>query len=226
MDVCGRFSLAYEDWGTMLDYFAVQNAGFVQPPRYNVAPGQQISAIIDAPGGRRIGLLKWGLIPGFAKDAKSAMQSINARLETVNQKPMFKRLVSRKRCLIPADGFFEWKRTGTSKEPYRMTVKDRPFFGFAGLYDTWVSPEGERISTCLILTTTPNALMAPIHNRMPVILSREGEDMWLDSSVSDGELACSLLGSYSSDEMTAYRVASSVGNVRNDSPECIAPLQA
>lgn len=224
--MCGRFSLAYEDWGEMLDYWGVQNAEFVQPPRYNVAPGQEIAAIIGASSGRRVGLLKWGLVPNFAKDTKTSMQSINARLETVNEKPMFRRLVARKRCLIPADGFFEWKRQEGGKEPYRIVVKDRPFFGLAGLYDTFINPAGERLSTCLILTTRPNPLMAEIHNRMPVILSREAEAVWLDNTVTDGEVACSVLGSYSADEMAAYRVSPMVGNVRNDSPECIQSIEA
>ncbi|KPV45284.1 SOS response-associated peptidase [Alicyclobacillus ferrooxydans] len=222
--MCGRFSLAYEDWGEMLDYFGVENAIFTEPPRYNVAPGQDVAAVIGRPDKRRIGMLKWGLIPSFAKDEKTAIKSINARLETVASKPMFRTLMARKRCVIPADGFYEWKRIGESKRPYRIVTKDRPFFGFAGLYDTWVGQDGHRVSTCVILTTKPNDVMREIHDRMPVILTREMENLWLDSTVSDIDHLVERVGSYPSDLMRAYPVSPIVGNVRNDSPECLQPI--
>jgi putative SOS response-associated peptidase YedK len=225
LTVCGRFSLAYEDWGEMLDYWGIINTDFSEGSRYNVAPGQEISAIIDSPTGHRIGRLKWGLVPNFAKDSKSAIQSINARLETALSKPMFRKLVTRRRCVIPADGFFEWKRSGSNKQPYRIVIDNRPFFGLAGLYDIWTGPDGTRLSTCLILTTKPNEVMSEIHDRMPVILTAEAEKVWLDSGITDGELACSLLGPYSAHHMRAYPVSPLVGNVRNDSKDCIVPLE-
>lgn len=225
MTMCGRFSLAYEDWGEMLNYWGVVNTDFAQGPRYNVAPGQDISAVIDSPSGHRIGRLRWGLVPSFAVNSKPAIQSINARLETVLQKPMFKRLVARRRCVIPTDGFFEWKRSGANKQPYRIVIDERPFFGFAGLYDTWTRPDGTRVSTCLILTTKANEMMAEIHDRMPVILTEEAEKIWLDSGISDGEFVCSSLDPYPARHMRAYPVSSLVGNVRNDSKACIEPLQ-
>lgn len=224
--MCGRFTLAYEDWGTMLEYWAVSNLVFEQSPRYNVAPGQDIAAIVAGRDERRVGMLKWGLVPNWAKSEKAMHPPINARAETLLDKPTFKQLVSRKRCLIPADGFYEWKAVAGSKakQPYRIVTTDRPFFGFAGLYDTWVNDAGDRVSTCAIITTKPNALMKDIHNRMPAILARGSEDIWLDHAVTDGELAHSLLQPYPAEQMRAYPVSQSVGNFRNDTSDCLAEV--
>jgi len=224
--MCGRFSLAYEDWGSMLEYWAVSNLVFEQAPRYNVAPGQDIAAIVAGRGERRIGMLKWGLVPSWARQEKAMHQAINARAETLLDKSTFKQLLSRKRCLIPADGFYEWKQGPgrKAKQPYRIVTNDRPFFGFAGLYDTWVNADGERVSTCAIITTQANALIQEIHNRMPVILARGSEDIWLDHDVTDDELAHALLQAYPAELLRAYPVSSLVGNFRNDTAQCLAEV--
>jgi putative SOS response-associated peptidase YedK len=203
----------------MLDYFGLTDNGFRYPPRYNIAPSQQAPAIISDGKERRIGLLKWGLLPSWSKTEKTSFGTINARAETLLVAPSFRNLVSRKRCIIPADGFYEWHRH--TKKPYRIRLKKREVFAFAGLYDTWRSPDGKKkISTFTIITCRPNIFMTTLHDRMPVILTRENEDIWLDRSITDTDVLMSVLQPYSED-MYAYRVPEIVGNVRNDGPECI-----
>ncbi|MCL6453122.1 MAG: SOS response-associated peptidase [Alicyclobacillus sp.] len=220
--MCGRFSLAYENWGEMLSYFAVSNRLFERPPRYNLAPGQEIAAIVAGRGERRVGLLRWGLVPSWAQHPNALYQAINARAETLLEKPTFRQLLVRKRCVILADGFYEWQQRPLKKQkqPYRI-VTDRPFFGFAGLYDTWLSPDGERLHTCTIITTAANDCVAPIHRRMPVILQESAEDVWLDPAVTETELLRAQLQPFPAERMHAYPVSPMVGNVRNDSPDCL-----
>jgi putative SOS response-associated peptidase YedK len=146
---------------------------------------------------------------------------INARAETLLEKPAFRSLVARRRCLIPADGFYEWQKNGKAKQPMRIVLKDRQLFSMAALYDIWVKPDGSKLSTCSIITTAPNTLMEPIHNRMPVILRREDEQEWLDRNNQDVHELVSLLKPYDAEQMTAYPVSAIVGNVRNDSEACI-----
>jgi putative SOS response-associated peptidase YedK len=155
-----------------------------------------------------------------------AGKMINARAETLLQKPSFKHLISRKRCVIPADSFYEWKRAGGKKQPMRIMMKDGRVFSLAGLYDIWTNPAtGEKLGTFTMITTSPNELVAEIHSRMPVILDREGEAMWLDRSNTDGEALMELLRPYPAQEMKAYAVSPIVGNVKNDGPECIAETE-
>jgi putative SOS response-associated peptidase YedK len=146
---------------------------------------------------------------------------INARAETILEKASFKNLIRRKRAIIPADGFYEWKQLGSKKQPMRITMKDGAIFSMAALYDTWLAPDGRKISTCTIITTTPNSLMADIHDRMPVILSPEDEALWLNRDNDDVERLTALLRPYSAELMRAYPVSPIVGNVKNDTPECI-----
>jgi putative SOS response-associated peptidase YedK len=185
---------------------------------------QQVMAIIHDGEHNRMGELRWGLVPSWAKDEKIAGKMINARSETLLEKPAFKKLIHRKRCLIPADGFYEWKKEGTAKQPMRIVLKDRQLFGMAGLYDTWMREDGAKISTCTIITTAPNRLMEPIHDRMPVILRQEDEPVWLNRNNQDAGQLMSLLKPYDDHEMSAYPVSSAVGNVRNDSEDCIAEV--
>ena len=149
---------------------------------------------------------------------------VNARKETLLEKPSFKNLMATKRCLVLADGFFEWRHVGQEKRPLRIRIKARDVFGMAGLYDTWADQNGNKTSTCTVITITSNELMKDIHARMPVILSKEDENLWLDRSVQDPVRLMSILNPYPASDMYAYPVSSVVGNVRNDSPECIAPL--
>lgn len=221
--MCGRFTLIVELEELMFRFHVGPFSRY--QPRYNVAPGQEIISIIHDGEVNRMGLLRWGLIPQWAKDAKIANQTMNARAETIAEKPAYRVPFQRKRCLIPADGFYEWKRSAGNKQPMRIIMKNRELFAMAGLYDTWLDPQGNKISTCTIITTQPNELMQDIHNRMPVILRPEDEALWLDRSVQDTALLQSLLQPYDASEMTAYPVHPMVGNVRNDTPECIKELK-
>lgn len=221
--MCGRFTLT-EDWAFMLDYFGISASTYDQSPRYNIAPGQHVAAIISDGEERRIGPLKWGLVPSWAKDAKIGALTVNARAETLDEKPAFKPLLSRKRCLIPADGFYEWKKIAKKKQPMRMVLTDRKVFAFAGLYDTWIQPNGNKLSTCTLITTKSNDLMAEIHDRMPAILLPGNEEHWLDRGIEDPGKIISLLAPYPSEYMRAYPVGSLVGNVKNDVVECIEEI--
>ncbi|WP_343049835.1 SOS response-associated peptidase [Paenibacillus phytohabitans] len=180
--------------------------------------------MIASDEGKRLGELRWGLVPFWAKDDKIGSRMINARAKTVAEKPAFKRLLKSKRCIIPADGFYEWKKDGTSKQPYRILMTDGSIFSFAGLYDTWEDPEGKKVSTCTIITTTPNSLMADIHDRMPVILRPEDEADWLGRDNDDVESLLKLLKPYDAAKMRAYKVPSAVGNVRNNSKELLEDI--
>ena len=148
---------------------------------------------------------------------------INARAETVAEKPSFRRALQKRRCLVLADGFYEWRKEGKKKTPMYITLKSHEPFGFAGLWETWKSPEGEAIHSCTLITTTPNALMESIHNRMPVILPRDAEAQWLDRAIEDPERLLPLLAPYSAADMDAYTVSLAVNSPRNDSPVCIEP---
>lgn len=190
-------------------------------PRFNIAPGQMIAAVIAHNGRNRIGRLQWGLIPSWAKDAKIGSSLINARAETLMDKPSFRKALLHKRCLIPADGFYEWKKTPKGKQPLRFTLKSKEIFAMAGIYDSWMSPDGHRVNSCSIITTAPNRLVEDVHDRMPVILRPEYEALWLDRGLSQAGELLPLLVSYDPDAMTAYPVHAMVGNVKNDVSTCI-----
>lgn len=193
----------------------------VCPPRYNVAPTQDVAAIVSDGRNRRIGRLRWGLIPAWADSDKTTFTTFNARSDKLLANGMWKRLVPRKRCIIPADGFYEWRKS--DKQPFRIHLKSRPVFGLAGLYDTWTSPDGKtKVSSCTVITCQPNLFMSSIHDHMPVILREEHHDLWLDRGITGTELVTSVLGSYSNSDMQAYPVSRMVGCVRNDTPQCIA----
>lgn len=223
--MCGRYTLVYEDFGFLLNYYGITyDTKLDYPARYNVAPGQDVPAVIHDGQKRRIGLLRWGLIPSWTKDQQIGLKMINARAETLPTKETFKRLLARKRCLIPADGFYEWKTLPNGrKQPMRIVLPSRPLFSFAGLYDTWYSPAGKKLSTCTIVTVEPNSLMQTIHSRMPAILHREDEEKWIHPGGDGGDLT-ELLRSYPEGDMKAFPVAPLVGNVSNDVPECILPV--
>jgi len=219
--MCGRYTLVVSLEELMFRYGIEELPNHFHTPRYNVAPMQMMAAIIHDGEARRMGELKWGLVPSWAEDDKIGGKMINARAETILEKPSFKTLISRRRCLIPADGFYEWKRVGTSKQPMRITMKDRSIFSMAGLYDIWVSPKGNKIGTFTIITTKPNKLMADIHDRMPVILPREQEDSWIRRQNQDAGQLVAMLKPYPPELMLAYPVSPKVGSVKNDSPDLI-----
>ena len=191
-------------------------------PNYNVAPTHDMPILRRKKGDRRceLAMARWGLIPHWAKDAKIAYSTINARSETAASKPAFRDAFKQRRCLVPADGFFEWRRNGKDKQPYLIRLKGGELFAFAGLWSTWRSPEGEDITSYTIMTTEPNALTAEIHNRMPVILARDDLERWLALDRDSAD----LLKPYPADDMEAYPVSKRVGNVRNNDAELIEPL--
>lgn len=222
--MCGRFTITVTLEELITHYLIVDSKLATLKPNYNVAPMHNVPAVIASDAGNRLGELRWGLVPFWAKDDKIGSKMINARAETVAEKPAFKRLLKTKRCIIPADGFYEWKKDGTSKQPYRILMSDGSLFSFAGLYDTWEDPEGKKLSTCTIITTTPNSLMEDIHDRMPVILRPEDEADWLGRDNDDVESLLKLLKPYDAAKMRAYKVPSAVGNVRNNSKELVEDI--
>ncbi|WP_163583481.1 SOS response-associated peptidase [Gracilibacillus saliphilus] len=218
--MCGRFTLdtsievLESELGIVLTEFQ---------PSYNIAPTQQVLSIVGTNQGRKAGYLQWGLVPVWAKDPKIGSKMINARSETVDEKPSFKRLLSRRRCLIVADSFYEWKREEKEKQPYRITVNDGQLFTFAGLWDRWSSGDQEIVS-CTILTTKPNRLMESIHDRMPVILQDKGQDNWIDPTIDDKAFLKSFLLPLDDSLMKAYPVSKKVNNPRNNDQSLIEPI--
>ncbi|WP_336764499.1 SOS response-associated peptidase [Paenibacillus sp. USHLN196] len=222
--MCGRFTIT-DPLDSILDrYYASIADGFEYKPNYNAAPMQYIPTIIGSKNGNRLGALRWGLVPTWAKDDKIGNKMINARAETLAEKPSFKRLISSKRCIIPTNGFYEWKKEESTKRPMRILMKDDSIFSLAGLYDTWTDPDGNRLSTCTIITTEPNSLMEVIHNRMPVILRPEDEAEWLGRDNDDVQSLLGFLKPYQASEMRAYEVPKEVGNVRNNSVELLKEI--
>lgn len=220
--MCGRFSLRVE-LAELLAYYDIMDTAFDYVPRYNIAPGQHIPAIIAGPDGRRLGGLKWGLVPEWSRDARIGNKMINARAETIAEKPAFRKPFRTKRCIVPADGFYEWRKA--DKQPHRIVHRDESLLSMAALYDVWVSPTGEKLATVTIVTTEPNPLMAALHDRMPVILPRDRVDTWLDRDVREPEELLPLLEPYPADDMRAYPVDPLVGNVKNDVPACLDPYE-
>ncbi len=215
--MCGRFYLL--DLFGLLMRFKLKLSPKIKP-RYNIAPTQDIVAVIND-GGYRVVHFRWGLIPFWSKKIVSGM--INARAETVEKKPSFKHSLQSKRCLIPANGFYEWKKEGNRKKPHRIFLKDETAFSFAGLWDSWISPKGESINSCTIITTSANALIEPIHNRMPVILSEDAEKVWLNKNADIATLK-GMLNPYPPELMKSHEISTTVNNPRNDSPEVLNPL--
>lgn len=222
--MCGRFLLANPN-DAIYDLFDVNDLPELKP-RYNLAPTQTVPAIRIQPGDEAISLchLRWGLIPSWAKDAKIGSRMINARSETAASKPSFRTAFKRRRCLIPADGYYEWaKQAGGPKQPYLIHLPERQPFAMAGLWERWIDRNEEPIESFTILTTDANESVEALHNRMPVIMPRENFIEWLDPSVLDSKRVESLL-TYSP-QLEAFPVGAQVNNVRNDDPSCIEPVE-
>jgi putative SOS response-associated peptidase YedK len=213
--MCGRFTLSV-DFETIKMAFNIFNitGRFDHVPRYNIAPTQMIPVIAGNNPGREISIMRWGLIPFWAKDPKIGHSMFNARAETIDQKPAFRDSFRSRRCLVPADGFFEWKRTAKLKLPMRFVLPDRSVFAFAGIWDRWEDPAGKEVLSCSIITTAANSFMAGIHERMPAILKPEDYSGWLEAGHKE------LLQPYPG-EMDVYEVPPLVNSPRNDIPECI-----
>ena len=221
--MCGRFIILSDLEHIQLALPIDQVNGEVKPS-YNIAPTQSVATVVRRDGKNILEAMRWGLIPVWAKDASIGAKMINARAETLAEKASFKRPLKSQRCLIVADGFFEWQKTGAQKIPMFIRLRDEKPFGFAGLYDVWRSREGQSLTTCTIITTTPNELMATIHDRMPVILPPQAYARWLDPANQDlGELQ-KLLQPYPAEEMIAYSVSTAVNSPRNNSAELIRPV--
>src|SRR5206468_1131262 len=195
-------------------------------PRYNSAPSQPVAVVRRFPDDldRKLAMLRWGLIPAWAKDPAKARQPINAKSETVAELPTFRVAFRKRRCLIPADGFYEWQQEGGRKQPVYICMKDREPFAFAGLWERWVGEEDKIIESCTILTTEPNELLEAIHKRMPVILDPQDYDLWLDPDVQQPDKLRPVLHPYPSELMTYYPVNLRVNNPRHDDPLCLEPL--
>ncbi|WCK55175.1 SOS response-associated peptidase [Aneurinibacillus sp. Ricciae_BoGa-3] len=223
--MCGRFTLT-TPLDVLLDRFQATTAIEDYTPRYNIAPSQQILTLINNGKENRLGYLKWGLIPYWAQDPKIAYKMINARAESIDQKPSYKHSFKNKRCLVIADSFYEWKREDGKKSPHRIRLKSEQPFAFAGLWDKWVSGDGEPVYSCTIITTKPNDLMASIHDRMPVILTKQQEKIWLDRDVKDTDLLKRFLVPYDAKEMEAYQVSNLVNSPKNEVAECLLPINS
>jgi len=223
--MCGRFTLTV-DADSIQTYFPwLEHVPVQIAPRYNIAPTQPI-AVVPNDGKNAVDHFVWGLIPFWAKDPSIGSKMINARGETLAEKNSFKNPFKRRRCLILADGFYEWTKVEgqKAKQPYLIQLEDKSVFAFAGLWEEWNSPEGSQLRSATIITTDPNPLVARLHNRMPVILHPEDYELWLSTEEQPPERLQPLLTAYPAEEMIAYPVSTAVNSPGNDSPELIQPL--
>ena len=228
--MCGRFTLTDPDQDLTVQFNLPEIPDL--KPRYNIAPTQPVAAVrvaedaASADGGvaRELVQLRWGLIPFWAKDPAIGARMINARSETAAEKPAFRAAFKRRRCLVIADGFYEWQKQNGGKQPFFIHLEDGRPFAFAGLWEHWEGADGSVVESCTLLTTVPNDLLRPLHNRMPVILLPGDYELWLDPEVQQPDLLKPLLGPYLAGEMEAYPVSRWVNKPQNDDPRCIEPL--
>ena len=218
--MCGRYSLI-ASIAELGERFGFDGADVAYSPSYNVAPTQGVLTVVAENDARRAVRMRWGLIPSWAREASIGSRMINARAETVAEKPSFRTALRRRRCLVLADGFYEWRRTSAGKRPMRITMASGEPFAFAGLWDTWRDPQDEAVTSCTIITTVANDLLRPIHDRMPVILQRDQEDLWLDHDVREPDVLREALALYNSGAMKAYEVSTLVNSTANDGPGII-----
>ncbi len=227
--MCGRFTLQASPAEMAASFELFREPEWT--PRFNIAPSQPVGAIRNIDGRREWSLFRWGLIPSWAKDEKIGYRMINARGETVHEKPSFRAAFKRRRCLIPVDGFYEWKagaegeRRSKPKQPFHIRRTDQQLFAFAGLWECWTSGDGSAVESCTIVTTEANSLLAQIHDRMPVILNPDGYDLWLDTDVEATALR-QLLQPHSTDPFEMYPVGFDVNSARTERPELHLPINA
>lgn len=224
--MCGRYRLSRRKQ-IIEEHFDTADWRDEWNPRFNIAPTQPVPVIRQHPKEpiRQVSIMRWGLIPHWAKDASAAAGMMNARSETAATKPAFRDPLKFRRCLIPADGFYEWKRTGTSKQPFCFEVREGELFAFAGLWDGWKDPNGQWVKTCSILTTTPNAVTSAVHDRMPVILDPESYDLWLDPTMQNVAAIFDMLKPFDAGLMRCYPVSTRINHVVNDDEECSRPVE-
>ncbi len=220
--MCGRFAL-FTSPESLADWFAVPDVPRPLPPRYNIAPTQPVLAVRYGAQQPEFALFRWGLIPSWARELQIGARLINARAETAVEKPAFRAAFKRRRCLIPASGFYEWQQVNGRKQPYFIHPSAAQLFAFAGLWEVWHGSDGSELQSCTILTTPPNELMQPIHDRMPAILARAEFTTWLDPALPTEE-AQRLLRPFPATSMAAYPVSTSVNKPSYDAPDCILPL--
>jgi putative SOS response-associated peptidase YedK len=224
--MCGRYRLSRRKQ-IIQEHFDTLSGEEDWRPRYNIAPTQPVPIIRQHPKEPRrdLSLVRWGLIPSWAKDASDAAGMINARSETAATKPAFRDALKSRRCIIPADGFYEWSRTGKTKQPYCFEVNHGELFAFAGLWERWKDPSGNWIKSCSILTTTPNAVTSTVHDRMPVILNPDGYELWLDLGFTDVTAVAEMLKPYDARLMRCYSVSTRINQAVNDDAECAKPVE-
>ena len=216
--MCGRYSLP--DPEDIPIRFKGTRVGYDLKPRYNAAPSEDLPVIVSD-GSNHVELMRWGLVPFWAKDEKIGYKMINARAETLQEKPSFRKALSKQRCIVPAGGFFEWKKLDQDKIPYYIFLKNKKLFGFAGLYDIWHDNKGRELKSYTIITTEPNSLVGTIHNRMPAILEKQDEETWLNPGETETSHLAKLLRPYPSEEMESYPVSRKVNSPANDTKEVI-----
>ena len=217
--MCGRFALKTPT-SELASHFKLDEAVEVSP-RYNIAPGTDIPAIRHSPEGKRVmHLLRWGLVPHWAKDPSIGAKLSNARGETVAEKPSFRDAFKRRRCLVPADGFYEWKAEGRLKQPYYFSMKDGEPFALGGVWESWRAPNGDILRTCCLITTGPNEIMLPVHDRMPVIVSPENFEQWLTGEPADAQ---ALVKPYAVDDMQAWTVSRRVSRSSEEGADLVLP---
>ena len=221
--MCGRYRLSRRK--QLVEEYFDASGDEDWSPRYNIAPTQPIPVVRQHPKESRrvLSPMRWGLIPSWAKDTSGSASMINARSETAAEKAAFCDPMKFRRCLVPADGFYEWKKTARGKQPFCFEVNDSELFAFAGLWDRWKDPSGKWIRSCAILTTTPNAVTSPVHDRMPVILNRDDYEMWLDPGLKDVAVVLQFLRPFDARLMRSFPVSNRVNRVENDDAECSAP---
>jgi putative SOS response-associated peptidase YedK len=223
--MCGRYRLSRRKQ-IIEEHFDSVSGEEDWSPRYNVAPTQPVPIIRQHPKEprRELSLVRWGLIPWWAKDASGAARMINARCETAATLPAFRDAFKARRCIVPADGFYEWQKIGKTKQPYCFEVNDGELFAFAGLWERWKDADGKALETCSILTTTPNSVTSSVHDRMPVILNPDAYDVWLDPGFVDVAASSELLKPYQARLMRGYPVSTRVNHVTHDDAECAKPV--
>jgi putative SOS response-associated peptidase YedK len=220
--MCGRYTLTSAPEAIRVLFRYAEQPNF--PPRYNIAPTRPIPIVRLVEGKREFALVRWGLLPSWVKDPKAFSLLINARGESVLDKPAFRAAMKYRRCLIPADGFYEWHKVGERKRPFYVRAKDNGPLAFAGLWECWTGPNGEELETAAIVTTRANRTLSPIHERMPVLVPSEAFDLWLDCKAVDAETAAALIAPARDDLLEAYEIAPAVNRVANDTPALIEAL--
>jgi putative SOS response-associated peptidase YedK len=222
--MCGRYTVTATPEAIRALFHYEEQPNF--PPRFNIAPTQPIAVVRLMDGKRQFALMRWGLLPSWVKDPKAFTLLINARGESVTEKPAFRAAMKRRRCLIPADGFYEWKALPGRKQPFYIRTKSGEPFAFAGLWETWTGPNGEEFDSAAIITTRANKTLAPIHDRMPLVIPPDAFDLWLNCDQIDAATASALIAPAQEDLFEAYEISPAVNRTANDNPKLIEPFAA